>query len=58
MRSAIAAFTAVGTSDAAGLRQESALRAKLIFNDLIQNAATAIKRTADLYAMAQGVAAS
>eukprot|EP00667_Euglena_gracilis_P001806 EG_transcript_1808 len=51
MRSAIAAFTAVGTSDAAGLRQESALRAKLIFNDLIQNAATAIKRTADLYAM-------
>eukprot|EP00667_Euglena_gracilis_P021342 EG_transcript_23338 len=51
MQSAIAQFTAVGTSDASSLRTESALRAQLLFNDMMQNAAMGIKRTAQLYDM-------
>eukprot|EP00667_Euglena_gracilis_P021682 EG_transcript_23843 len=51
MQSVIAQFTAAGTSDASGLRTESARRAQLLFNDMLQTAAMGIKRTAQLYDM-------
>eukprot|EP00667_Euglena_gracilis_P002143 EG_transcript_2142 len=51
MQSVIAAFTVSGTDDAARLRTESALRAQLVFNDMLQSNAMALKRTAQLYDM-------
>eukprot|EP00667_Euglena_gracilis_P013681 EG_transcript_14133 len=49
MQSAITDFTDVGTDDAARLRMEAALRVQLVFGEMLQSSAMAIKRTAQLY---------
>lgn len=54
MQSAITDFTDVGTDDAARLRMEAALRVQLVFGEMLQSSAMAIKRTAQLYDFAQG----
>eukprot|EP00667_Euglena_gracilis_P000972 EG_transcript_972 len=52
MRSAISEFETVGTEDSSDLRVESATRAQLVFSDMLQDAALAVRRTAQLHDMA------